>query len=276
MTALSAVRAKVWLFHLQSSRSLSVNVIREVCSYLRDPHFFAAVHRESMELYDFNTHSITQHKLPACVDSGYLQVDGSTVLIVGEKVMKLDLLTLQTTPLASLLFPRDYVGVALVGNVVFAFGGYDDDSMTVCEKSSISPTHWTSVPPMHYARACFTPCAFKGLLYLAATAARDHRAVESFSPCTETCTVLPVSLPPEIELGCGSVAFAAKGELLLLTLSKQMARWEIESESCFYVSAVDRECYSQHPPLFVGSVVYVANIPSARVEKWSLEAARFV
>ena len=122
MAVLSAVRAKVWLLHLQSfRRSLSFNVMREVCSYFEDWPFFAAVQGSSMELYDFNTQQTTKHKLPIEVDSGYVQVDRTTVLIVGKQVLTLDLLTLYITPRPSLLTPRDYVGVAQVGNTVFAF-----------------------------------------------------------------------------------------------------------------------------------------------------------
>ena len=97
--------------------------------------------------------------------------------------------------------------------------------------------------------------------------------MESFSPYTETFTVLPVSLPPNLQLGSGSVAFVANGELLLLTGKKQMARWNV-GETHFSVSALDRRCFSFHPPLIVGTEVYIANGP--KVEKWSLKVGRFV
>ena len=124
---------------------------------------------------------------------------------------------------------------------------------------------------MHHARSDFTPCAFKALLYLAST--NKHRAVESFSPHSETFTVLPVSLPANLKLDCFSVAFVADGELILLTVYKQMARWKV-GEAHFRVSAIDRQCCSLHPPLIVGTEVYIAN--DEKVEKWSLEAANFV
>ena len=237
---------------------------------------FAAIGEgNSMQLYDFHTHNTTQHTLPIQVHSGYIQVDRTTVLIVGREVLTLDLLTLQITPLPSLLTPRGWVGVAQLGNTVFAFGGGGLFSpMTVCEKSSIPPTHWTPLPPMHYARSYFTPCVFKALLYLAAG---DHKAVESFSPLTETFTVLPVSLPPDLKLGCSSVAFVANGELFLLTNHGQMARWKIENEAHFCVSNIGRSRWSFHPPLIMGTEVYIANNASGgKVEKWSLDANKFV
>ena len=106
-------------------------------------NLFAAIFRQRMELYDFTTQKATQHQLPFEVWSGYVQVDRTTVLIVGQEVRTLDLLTLHTTPLAPLLTPRDCVGVAQVGNTVFAFGGYHDaygNPVTICEKSTVPPT----------------------------------------------------------------------------------------------------------------------------------------
>ena len=98
--------------------------------------------------------------------------------------------------------------------------------------------------------------------------------MESFSPATEIFTVLPVSLPADLVLGCGSVAFVANGELVLLSQLKQVARWRIESEPSFRVSATSRKYCSFHPPLIVGTEVYIAN--GGKVDKWSLEADRLV
>jgi len=53
--------------------------------------------------------------------------------------------------------------------------------------------------------------------------------------------LLSVSLPPDLQLDCSSVAFVARGELILMTERKQMACWEIASEAHFRISAMDRE-----------------------------------
>lgn len=162
-----------------------------------------------------------------------------------------------------------------MGNAVFAFGGFDTDSMKVCEKCSVFLTSWAPLPPMHYARAGFTPCPFQGLLYLVSTDS-SHGAVESFSSHTETFTVLSVSLPEDLLLECLSVAFEVDGELILLTERQQMARWKIEHEWHFRVSATDRECGSLHPPFIVETVAYIANAKGPKVEKWSLQTDRFI
>ena len=277
MAVLSAVQAKLWLFYLKGVRGrLSFNVVQEACSYLSDPHFFAAIYRSSMQLYDFNTRKVTNHSLPVYVDSGYVEVDRSTVLVVGKEVLTLDVLTFQITTLAPLLTSRNYVGVAKMGATVFAFGGCGDRGpMKVCEKASFPPQSWTPLPPMHYSRSCFTPCAFKAFLYLASTFSEHHRAVESFSPLSATFTLLPVSLPALLQLGYYSVAFVANGELILLSANEQMACWGIESEAQFIVAGLDRGCCSLRPPLIVGTEVYIANFKGGKVEKWSLETGSF-
>jgi len=238
---------------------------------------FPAISGTNMMLYDFNTQQTSQQTLLVFVWSGYVQVDRATVLIVGREVLTLDLLTLQVTPMAPLNTPRDWVGVAQVGRTVFAFGGnvkVDGDPLAVCEKSSFPPTNWTPLPHMNYARWFFTPCPFEELLFLTSTYFTHHRAVESFSPHTETFTILPVSLPAELQLDCASVAFVSGGELLVLTEKRQMARWKIGTKQSFRVSATDRGCWSHHPPLIVGAEVYIAK--GWKVEKWSLETDRFV
>ena len=265
---------QLFSYSLNTSSSLATVTLSSQLYLSQQFHtgLFASIWENSMDLYNFNTHQTTFHTLATKVRSGYIQADRNTVLIVGKEVRTLDLLTLQTTPRASLLTPRNKVGVAQVGNTVFAFGGWDDGPMKVCEKSSFPPTSWTPLPPMHYARAGFTPCAFKDLLYLAST--NNRRAVESFSPDTETFTVLSVSLPKRLQLNCDSVAFVLNEELILLTTNEQVARWQIEGEVNFRVSNTDRPCCSYHPPLIVGTEVYIAN--AGTVEKWSLEADRFV
>ena len=81
--------------------------------------------------------------------------------------------------------------------------------------------------------------------------------------------MLPVSLPSRLEIDCYSVAFVAYGELILLTWKKQMARWKIEKEAHFRISAIITYWQSYRSPLIVGTEVYIANYE--RVERYSLK-----
>ena len=112
------------------------------------------------------------------------------------------------------------------------------------------------------------------LFYLAGTYAKDHRAVESFSPLTESFTVLPISLPAQLQLCWNSVSFIANGELCVLTNNKQMARWRVESESEFRLMDIDRKCWSNQQPVIVGTQALIAL--EGRVVKFSLETYSFL
>ena len=102
---------------------------------------------------------------------------------------------------------------------------------------------------------------------------------------------MSVSLPQDLKLGTSSVrrqlgsllsvstislsvAFVVNRELTLLTDNKQRASWKIECEFYFRVSPTDREGCSLQPPLPVGTDI--ANCFGPMVEKWSVEAQKFV
>lgn len=241
--------------------------------YLRDK--FSAMYGKQLAICHLKTGQTTQHTLAADIGaSGYLELDRNTVMVVGREVIIVDTNTCQISKLEPLLSPRICPGLGKVENTVFAFGGSIGSACKACEKWSILDKCWTRLRDMNYARAYFTPCHFNSLIYLAATLALDHRAVESFSPTTEICTVLPVSLPLQLTLGCNSVVFVAFGELCLLTKNKQMARWRVDSESEFRLSEVDRECWSTQQPLITGKEVLIAVFET--VVKFSLETYSFL
>jgi len=81
--------------------------------------------------------------------------------------------------------------------------------------------------------------------------------------------MLSVSLLPDLVLSLPSVAFVANGELIIFTGFMQMTRWKIEAEPYFRLFTTDRGYCSLHPPLIMGTEVYIAN--GLKVEKWSLE-----
>lgn len=236
------------------------------------PVKYAALYGNQLEIYDIKTQRTTKQTLAKDTGYvGYIEIGDNTLMIMGREVMTLDLRTCQITSLPSLLSPRSFPGVAKGDNCVYAFGGLNGNKE--CEKWSFVQNCWTRLPDMHYARGYFTPCPFQSLIYLAATSATDHRAVESFSPQTEICTVLPVSLPLQLTLGYNSVAFVASGELCVLTQHSEMARWRVDSESEFRFSATNKECYSRQPPLVMGKEVLIAL--KGTVVKFSLETYSF-
>ena len=71
---------------------------------------------------------------------------------------------------------------------------------------------------------------------------------------TETIEVLPVLLPPQLELGYCSVAFI----LSLLTAGMQMAHWKIDVNREFRVSVTGERIWSNQQPILVGSMARIA------------------
>ena len=97
--------------------------------------------------------------------------------------------------------------------------------------------------------------------------------METFNAATEHFTVLPVSLPPQLQLAA-SVAFIASGELCLLTNGKQLGRWRIETERKFRLSYTSQGSHSTQQPVIVDSLVFIAN--TGEVQKLSLETYSFL
>ena len=94
--------------HFQSFHSFNTSTVAVVTFSCQLPHVFAAI-GISMKMYNFNTNKTTQQQLPTVVESGYIHVDRTTVLILGKQVLTVDLFTLQITTLAPLLTPRNHV-----------------------------------------------------------------------------------------------------------------------------------------------------------------------
>lgn len=70
------------------------------------------------------------------------------------------------------------------------------------------------------------------------------------------------------------MAFVAFGELCILTNKQEMARWKVDSESEFRLSATNRTFFTSRQPLIVWKEVLIADF--ARVMKFSLETYSFL
>jgi len=270
------------------------NQLQAICEYFSPRDYFAAVFGNRVGLYDLRSQTSAQYTLSVNFDSGvsYLPLDRNTLMCIGAPqdntaVYELDLFSLQVTPQAPLNTPRANAGIAKTADFVYAFGGLSKNNVCLssCEKYSLKDRQWLPLRvDMHAGSGYFTPCKVGDLIYLPNFTTSLHacfshnqyasRTMESFNPATEVFTLLPVSIPDF--LCFYSVAFMANGELCILTDKKYMLRWKMESESEFRISNTDRGCWSNQPPLVIGSVVLIANTMTKRVEKFSLETYRFL
>ena len=164
-----------------------------------------------------------------------------------------------------------------MGNAsAYIFGGRDlsRTELRNCDKFDLAASHCSEIGSMQHSRSWFTPCLYRAVIYLAAASHESSRAVETFRPETEAFTVLPISLPRDLELGCCSVAFVDYGELCMLTGAKQMLRWRVDSEHEFRLTTTARVCWSTRQPRVVEAHVLIAYC--GEVIKFSLQAYTFI
>lgn len=229
------------------------------------PSTLTGVFNDQAYLYEVNTEQFTRRTLSVNFGDGgsYVKLDENELLCIGAQpasssVHLLELPSFQLSLMCSLSTPRRNAGVAKVGNHIYVFGGDNGERcLSSCEKVVLSSKCCVELRSMAHERSAFTPCLFRSLLYLAA--ATNVRAVETFSPETETFTELSVSLPPRLALGQCSVAFVFNEELCLLTQGKQMARWKIGVESEFRLSKTGKIIWSNQRPLIVDSIALIAH-----------------
>ena len=234
---------------------------------------FAAVFSDTVELYNIHSHQRTFGRLSVDLGWGgsFIALDANTMMCIGAypaatAVYSLDLSSLQLTALPPLLTPRAVAGVAITTSFVYVFGGFNNPNyLNSCEKYPLKTQKWLPLSNMKHRRSHFTPCSFRNLIYLACPTSTP---IESFDPETEVFMDLPVSFPRQALL-LSSLAFVANEELFLLTNNKQMARWKINEEMEFRISATLRECWSTQPPLVLDSMVLIAC--TGRVQIFSLE-----
>jgi len=240
---------------------------------------FAAVYKDTVELFDLKAQHCTRHSLSVNFGWGgsYAALERHTLLCIGSDppstdAYKLDLSSLKLSPISGLRMPRAFAGVATVRHLAYVFGGYIDSSKMTksCEKYECE--QWVPLGDMWEERSGFTPCIYLALVYLSS---HCTRSLESFSSETEVFTVLPVSLPAQLE-GYLSVAFVANGELCILTESKQLGIWKIGAETEFRLTATDKKCCSSQLPQVVGSIVLIANNCTETLAKFSLDNYVFV
>jgi len=274
---------------LNSEESLRPTMLQVCCTVTElkpAVKYFAAVWENKVERYHLKSQQSTTFTLPVKFGKGgsYIAMGRTTLMCLGADpastaVYELDLSSAQLTDLPPLSVSRNGAGVAKAAHCVYVFGSWvgKKASLKSCEKYDLQEKRVQALIDMQYGRCFFTPCTFRSLIYLACPFTTP--VIETFDPRTETFTVLPVSLPPDMKYL--SVAVVAHQELCILTSGEQgeeqqMGLWKIETESEFRRSVSQKGCCSCQPPLIVGSVVLIANIWANRVEKFSLESYSFI
>lgn len=214
---------------------LSLNIIREVCAYLDDLQCLVTLNEEAVNFYSFSPDQHLTKHLKETTHGGksYCPVGNWKLLIVGggnstNATTKLDLESLELTPMRKMAQGRSWPGVICHRNSVWAFGGNTGNMLHTVEEFPLQSEVWQSVAPMRHARVYFTPCIWKNEIYLASVSPNQATPVEVFSPLTQLYRELPLILKDEYY---GSVAYIAEGQLLFLTYSKKLRKWNLNSQS---------------------------------------------
>ena len=136
------------------------------------------------------------------------------------RVMSLDLVTKRITTLAPITTPRHSHAAAVVGEGVFALGGFNSrcgGNLRTVEHLSLTTGHWTAVTPMREPRRCFGAVVFEGRIIvvggLGGQPTQIMSGVESFDLGKGEWTDLPPLSMPRCYHG---VVVSAQGKIFAL------------------------------------------------------------
>lgn len=157
-----------------------------------------------------------------------------------------------------MLRARSFPGVAKVAELLYIFGGADEEDMVESEAYTLGrrPSH--ALPNMRYARSMFSACVHMGEILLPGGAP----VIESFNILSETYTALPVQFPFK---GMATVSAIVGEELLCLCLLNQVGRWQLGSAEQFRVKAIGKVgsgamVYSSSPAVLRFPKLYFADV----------------
>lgn len=208
---------------------LSLNVVREVASYLPSPSFLVYLGPTLIYYHDFTSETTAEAPLdfPRREGQAYCQLDYAHLLIVGgvkepRQVRRLNFLQLEARAEQSMQERRCWPGLIRHLGQVWVFGGRQLKS---AERFSLASGQWTAVAAMTHARMCFTPCMWQHEIYLPSMDSTP-KPVEVYSPATDSYRCLPLVLQDSLYFGC--VAYIAHGELLVLTYSGRLGLWRLD------------------------------------------------
>lgn len=243
------------------------------------------IHGNVLQCLDLATDEISTATLSVSFSNStvFCQLDSDVVLAIGGKpattsVYQVALATATVTAEAQTLVPRRLPGVLKHGGFVYLFGGSDGaKQLTACEKFAVKEKAWTALPDMTYARGGFSPCVFGSDIYLP-DVKRDHRTLEVFNIPREDFRTVNVTIPAS--LSSNSVSFVLEGELILITVDKQLGRWRIGSEDSFRVSKLPMKevasALSNIPPVRRGREVLWVRWKDGALVKFNMDTESLV
>ena len=210
------------------------------------------LYKNSLLTLDVCTGIKREFRLSASVSEIYrycLVSKASLIAVGGMKAISISLNNADVTQLQPPKVEHAHPGVIAVAQEVYVFGG----NYPNCEKLSRDLV-WSNLPSMNKARHSFSPCLYRGEIYLASYESLD---IEVFSLKTASFRVLPVRFPANSN---NSTSFIIGDLLTIITCNKQLAELDLGAGTGFSVTALPlREITNilhSHPPVAIGKKVY--------------------
>ena len=269
----------LWVRHsVQLYKRLSLNITREVCTYVRNSHVLIAVQPHRVVTFSLDTlQPVSLFELRERVVVG----SGAAFCMVGEKkvflcgggeeeldckayidsntafVLKESGVKLLPSLKDSLRAPGLYFHRAR--NSVYVFGGRDrygkslDSAQTLPLKAA---SNWQCLPTMSNARAFFNPCATESLVFLVGG---WTTSIETYSLITHNFTLFELELPIDFaRSACTAVLNAysviALAPTMLCEAEEHCTRWKRTQEVQL------QSTWSNCRPWVQGGRVYVVSM----------------
>ena len=257
--------------------SVSLNILREVCDYLRFLPSLAFFSQSALEVRYFPGYRVKTVQLGETpVGCIIAHMSFEEILCVGtyptsKSVSSVHLIACVLKKEADMSEPRNSPGVIRAYDFVYVFGGYTGRLITASsEKFSITHRDWKQLPDMNSPRVYFSPALYNNDIYLCDPATQS--TLSSFNIITETYTVHSVTIPTVPTNA--SVSFIAGEELFVVMLPCTVFRWRLGSPFPFViVESKERKLqgFSCTEVLQIDRSIYWTDYNAKRVIKFGLD-----
>ena len=254
---MTTVQTKIYLLHFQNSLfpRLSLNIIREICSYIGFPSLFPCISLNSIYLINLHTGNFTVFRLATRIDSSWTFCLLSETRLFGltdKKSIEIDLVSTLETLGNGTKMTRRWPGLGKNRDFVYIFGG---QRVKTCEKYDFLSKIWTKIDDLHSPKAFFTPCRVNNEFFLCCFG-DNSGPFEAFNLLSESFRLLPVHFSHN---SSGTVAFYLQNQVnllgnngLLLQFHPLNGHFDGQTEVNFSGFPI----YSNISPVCVGTKVY--------------------
>ena len=217
------------LFH-PSYHRLSLNITREISTYIPLPILLPRIKDSSLTVYDLTLGTKTPSDLPfqATPSTHSCLLTWSSILVFltePNRLRSVDLIDFTVKNLTPMSTFRENSGVICVSGVCYSFGGCINSVFTcISEKYTLKRDEWSALPALPTSKFGFNPGYYAQEIYLADVNHKTH----SFDIFTLNSEIYR-SISFDIHCSSnGCVSFIVKDALYLLTMQRQGLKWDLK------------------------------------------------